>query len=70
MSFSPCPPGGDPQITQRPSVGASDSSPHQRRHAYPSPTSPNNNNNICFTGINRKIVSTYEPKMKLTNSPK
>eukprot|EP00976_Prorocentrum_cordatum_P063202 1177003-Prorocentrum_minimum.AAC.4 len=24
---------------------------------------------ICFTGINWKIVSTYEPKIMLTNSP-
>ena len=25
-------------------------------------------NKICFTGTNRKIVSTYEPKTMLTNS--
>eukprot|EP00959_Pyramimonas_sp_CCMP1952_P127292 2662415-Pyramimonas_sp.AAC.1 len=25
--------------------------------------------NICFTGINWKIVSTYEPKIMLANSP-
>eukprot|EP00959_Pyramimonas_sp_CCMP1952_P148339 3103486-Pyramimonas_sp.AAC.1 len=30
-----------------------------------------NNDKICFTGINRKIVdlSTYEPKVMLANSP-
>ena len=27
------------------------------------------NNEICFTGINWKIVFTYEPKIMLTNSP-
>ena len=26
-------------------------------------------NMICFTGINWKIVSTYEPKITLTHSP-
>eukprot|EP00976_Prorocentrum_cordatum_P094173 1189685-Prorocentrum_minimum.AAC.1 len=26
-------------------------------------------NKTCFTGTNRKLVSTYEPKIMLTNSP-
>ena len=30
------------------------------------PLTINNKNKICFTGINWKIVSTYEPKIMLT----
>eukprot|EP00976_Prorocentrum_cordatum_P067085 1178581-Prorocentrum_minimum.AAC.5 len=38
---------------------------HRQRHRAGAPLQ----DKTCFTGINSKIVSTYEPKIMLTNSP-